>query len=240
MLVAGVALKLLTGAATFGLTEIDKPALQWTAADAILASVQLSQGTNLFQIETGPIEARLAALPAVAAAQVSVSLPHAITITVRERVPILIWQVGDNRFLADSDGVLFAVLDAAAAGDAHVPTVVDRRAGSPGLIVAGSTLSSDDLDAATRLAALVPADVGTTAPALHVWLDDTAGYTITAGAGTWTAVFGFYNPSVRPTDLIPGQVRLLRSLLADRESLVARIYLAGERSGTYVPRATPK
>ncbi len=240
MLVAGVALKLLTGAATFGLTEIDKPTLQWTAADTILANVQVPQGTNLFQIETGPIEARLAALPAVAAAYVTVSLPHAITITIRERVPILIWQVGDNRFLADSGGVLFAAVDAVGAGDAHVPTVVDRRAGSAGLIVAGSTLSSDDLDAATRLAALVPADVGSAAPALHVWLDDTDGYTITAGAGTWTAVFGFYNPSVRPTDLIPAQVRLLQSLLFDRESSVARIYVAGDKSGTYLPRATPR
>jgi hypothetical protein len=240
MLIAGVGLKLLTGAATFGLTEIDRPTLQWTAAEAVLASLQVPEGTNLFQIEISPIEARLAALPAVAAAHVSVSLPHALTITISERVPILVWQVGDSRYLADRAGVLFVAVDAATAATAHVPTVVDRRAASPSTVVLGSTLDGVDFDAATRLGGLVPGDVGSAAAALHVWVDDTDGFTMTAGAGTWTAVFGFYSPSVRSPDLIAGQVQLLRSLLADRESSVAKIYLAGDRSGTYIPRATPK
>ena len=33
----------------------------------------------------------------------------------------------------------------------------------------------------------------------------------------WNAIFGFYTPTLRTTDLVPGQVRLLRSLLADDE-----------------------
>jgi hypothetical protein len=40
--------------------------------------------------------------------------------------------------------------------------------------------------------------------------------------------------------MIPGQVRLLRSLLAGREPEVRRIILASETSGTYVPRSTPR
>ena len=240
MLVAGVGLKLLTGTATFGLSEIDRPALKWTAADAVLASVQVPDGTNLFQVQTAPIEARLAALPAVASARVSVSLPHALAITITERVPILVWQVGDNRYLADSAGVLFATVDAATASTAEVPTVVDLRVASRGSVAMGATLDPVDFDAATRLGSIVPADVGSAAAGLHVWVDDTDGFTMTAGAGTWTAVFGFYSPSVRSPDLIAGQVRLLKSLLADREASVARIYLAGDRSGTYLPKATPR
>jgi POTRA domain, FtsQ-type len=240
MLVAGVGLRLLTGAAAFGLTEIDRPTLRWTIPDAVLAAVQVPTGTNLFHIETAPIEARLAALPGVAAARVSVSLPHALSITIEERIPILVWQVGNGDFLVDRDGVLFAAVDAAAAAAAHLPTVVDGRVASPSLMVVGATLSPVDLDAAARLGALVPAALGSAAAALHVRVDDAAGYTVTGGPGTWTAVFGFYNPSVRSTDLIPGQVSLLRSLLADRESSVTRVYLAGDRSGTYVPKATPK
>jgi POTRA domain, FtsQ-type len=240
MLVAGVGLKLLTGAAAFGLTEIDHPTLTWTAADTVLASVQVPTGTNLFQIETAPIEARLAALPAVAVARVSVSLPNALTITIRERVPILAWQIGDGDYLVDDAGVLFAAVDATAASAARIPIVVDRRAASPGGLILGATLDPVDFDAASRLGGIVPADVGSAAATLHVWIDDADGFTMNAGAGTWTAVFGFYSPSVRSTDLIPGQVRLLRSLLADRESSVARIYLASDRSGTYVPKPTPK
>ena len=56
----------------------------------------------------------------------------------------------------------------------------------------------------------------------------------------WSAVFGFYTPSLRTTELIPGQVRLLRSLLVGREQLVDRVILASETDGTYTPRATPK
>jgi hypothetical protein len=240
MLVAGVGLKLLTGAATFGLGEIDRPTLKWTAAEAVLASVQVPEGTNLFQVQTAPIEARLAALPAVASARVFVLLPHALTITITERVPILVWQVGEDRYLADSAGVLFAAADAAMASAAQVPTVVDRRVASQSSVAVGATLDPVDFDAATRLGSIVPADVGSTAAGLHVWVDDTDGFTMNAGAGTWTAVFGFYSTSVRSPDLIAGQVQLLKSLLADREPTVARIYLAGVRSGTYVPRATPK
>ncbi len=45
---------------------------------------------------------------------------------------------------------------------------------------------------------------------------------------------------MRTTELIPGQVRLLRSLLSGREPTVDRVVLASETDGTYVPRATPK
>ena len=51
-------------------------------------------------------------------------------------------------------------------------------------------------------------------------------------------MFGFYTPTLRTTDLIPGQVRLLRSLLYGREAKVGRIILADDRSGTYIPRGS--
>jgi hypothetical protein len=66
------------------------------------------------------------------------------------------------------------------------------------------------------------------------------GFVIRGRPMDWTAVFGFYTPTLRTTELIPGQVRLLRSLLLDREKVVLKIILADDRSATYVPRATPK
>ena len=53
-------------------------------------------------------------------------------------------------------------------------------------------------------------------------------------------MFGFYTPSLRTTELIPGQVRLLRSLLDGREPQVDRVILASDTDGTYVPRTTPQ
>ena len=47
-------------------------------------------------------------------------------------------------------------------------------------------------------------------------------------------------PSLRTTELIPEQVRLLRSLLVGREAQVDKIILASGTDGTYTPRSTPK
>ena len=51
-------------------------------------------------------------------------------------------------------------------------------------------------------------------------------------------MFGFYTPTIRRTELIPGQVRLLASLLAGREETVATVILADDRAGTYTLKAT--
>lgn len=238
MLAAGALLRLLTGTDAFALTAIAPPALHWTSGQAVSASVELPIGTNLFEIQTGPIEERLRALPAVASAHVSVSLPHELTIEIEERTPILAWQAGPTTWLIDASGVLFAAADAAEVSASKVPTVVDARAASETSFALGASLDPADFDAAARLAALVPADVGSVAKALAVRVDDDNGFVVSSGAGSWIAVFGPYSPTLRSTDLIPGQVRLLRSLLAGRESTVAKVLLASDTTGTYLPKPT--
>ena len=71
-------------------------------------------------------------------------------------------------------------------------------------------------------------------------MTDENGFVLTTKPAGWSAVFGFYTPSLRTTELIPGQVRLLRSLLEGREPQVDRVILASDTDGTYVPRTTPK
>ena len=56
---------------------------------------------------------------------------------------------------------------------------------------------------------------------------------------SWQAVFGFYTPSLRTPELVPGQVRLLRSLLIGREPRIDRIILASETDGTYIEKPSP-
>ena len=63
---------------------------------------------------------------------------------------------------------------------------------------------------------------------------------VRSGKDGWSAVFGYYTPSLRTTDIIPEQVRLLRSLLIGREQLVDRVILASGTDGTYIPKPTPK
>ena len=91
-----------------------------------------------------------------------------------------------------------------------------------------------------REAVLVGIDVGSAAERLQVRVTDENGFVVRADPQGWIAIFGFYTPSLRTPELIPGQVRLLRSLLIGREPLIQRIVLASETDGTYVPKPTPR
>ncbi len=211
------------------------------ASSAVVASAApVPQADNVFTLKTGPLAARVVTLPTVASATVTASLPDAIHVTVVEREPILAWSVGTRRLLVDRDGLV--LLDAAAPeapAAAHdlghtLPAIVDARPGSAGL-AAGGHVDPIDLDAATRLASLQPRDVGSKAKALAVAVTDADGWVVSTTGG-WDAVFGFYTATVRPPDLVPPQVRLLRSLLAGREAQVGRVMLASGDAGTYTLR----
>jgi hypothetical protein len=246
---AGAALAMLASAAAiygvaassaFDYARLQVDGLEYTDGAAVEAALARVRGENLFGLSTQPLEADLETLSTVAAAHVHVRLPETLAVTLEERRPVLIWQVGSRRYLADGDGALFTMLGTdPPPGAAGLPVIDDRRAASAGLSV-DRRLDDVDLDAATRLASLVPADVGSSAVSLGVSVTDENGFTLEARPAGWSAVFGFYTPSLRTTELIPGQVRLLHSLLEGREDQVGRVILASETDGTYTPRATPR
>ena len=204
---------------------------------AVESRLGLATGSsNLFLVRADRIAATLRELPTVTDAQVTVQLPDTLRIRLVERQPILAWVVGEQRFLVDREGVLFAVYPAAEPGASKdLPTVVDLRATAAGFAV-GGRLDPVDLDAATRLGSLAPPDVGSGKKSLRVTVDDSNGYTVQAVPGGPLAVFGFYTPSLRTPELIPGQVRLLRSLLTGREETIRKVILASDTSGTFLPR----
>lgn len=228
----------LASTPAFALARTELPTLTWTTNEALKSAVAATDGTNLFRIQTGPIEDRLRLLPGVADAHVSVSLPDTLVVTIEERSAILTWRVGDNLFLVDREGVIFATAAPDAATSATLPTVADSRPESAKLSV-GSALDAVDLDAATRLASLTPSDVGSEADSLVITVTEATGFVIGTLPRSWVAVFGLYTPSIRTPAMIPGQVRLLRSLLADREGSVAKVILADENAGTLILKASP-
>ena len=240
MLASGFLYTLVTGPTAFGLGRTDLPNLTWTDPAAVTAKLAIPAGSNVFRLETAPLEAALRSLPAVADAAVSIALPDAaLEVHIQERVPVLAWQVEDQRFIADASGSIFAIVDRSAKLPAGVAVVDDRRRGAGEDLRIGGSLDPIDLDVATRLGSLTPADVGSTASSLKLVVTTEDGFLISAPGG-WLAVFGFYSPATRSTDMIPGQVRLLRSLLAGRESTVRRVILASATDGTYIPRETPR
>ncbi|HTK44533.1 MAG TPA: FtsQ-type POTRA domain-containing protein [Patescibacteria group bacterium] len=240
MLASGFLYTLVTGPTAFGLTRTELPNLTWTDEAAVAAKLDVPAGSNIFRLDTAPLEAAIRTLPGVADAGVSVTLPDAaLIVRIDERVPVLAWQVGTRRFIADASGAIFAIVDAGVDLPAGVAVVDDRRQDADAALWIGAHLDSVDLDVATRLGSLTPADVGSAAPRLRVVVTDDDGFELVA-AGGWLAVFGFYSPSTRSTDMVPGQVRLLRSLLAGREDSVRRVILASDTDGTYISRETPR
>jgi POTRA domain, FtsQ-type len=194
---------------------------------------------NLFGIVTDPLEERLLTIPAVAGAEISIGLPDTVRVRIDERDPILVWRHGEARWFVDGTGLLFAeVPETPPEGTADLPVISDDRAASA-LLRVGSTIDPVDLDAATRLASLTPAQVGSGAAGLSVGVTDENGFVLGSVPKSWVAVFGFYGLSLRTTDMIPGQVQLLGSLLGQAgEPAVALVILSTEREGTYIPKAS--
>lgn len=226
----------LTTVPALAITRIDVSPLSWTDRDAVIQRLGVEPGINAFQLSTDQLAERIEAIPSVAGARVEVRLPDTLAVTVTEREPILAWQVGDATYLVDREGMLFALASSAPGTLATLPTIVDGRAGSRAVLAIGTKLDPTDLDAATRLASLKPADVGSQADGLTVRITDADGFIITTTPASWIAVFGPYSPVLRSPALIPGQVRLLRSMLFGQEARLLRIVLADETHGTVVPR----
>jgi POTRA domain, FtsQ-type len=253
LIASGLALYGLSASPAFGYRRMDIVGASSTSVSTIRSELAVDAGVNLFRLSTDGMADRLAALPTVAGASIEIQLPDTLRVRLIERQPVLVWQVGDRRLLVDATGVAFAE----ATDTSGLPVIDDRRVpvglpddrrgddasqgpvALPPSLAVGDTIDPIDFDAATRLGSLRPADVGSGSAGLHVSIDDDHGFSVDTGTDGWSAVFGFYTPTIRKAELIPGQVRLLRSLLAGREETIATIVLADDREGTFTPKASP-
>jgi cell division septal protein FtsQ len=239
MLVSSAAVYGVSQATTFEYADEVVEGATFTEQAAIVDALEPARGANLFTLVTRPFEDQVRKIPTVRGADVSVRLPSTLVVRIRERTAILVWRIGARRYLVDNDGLAFAKVGEEPTPDtAALPVIEDRRAAMVDLVV-GSTLDRVDLDAATRLGSLKPADVGSAAEALQVFISDANGFTIRTRPASWQAVFGFYTPTLRTPELVPGQVVLLRSLLIGREPLLDKVILASETDGTYTVKPSP-
>ena len=210
--------------------------------EAVIAAANIPIGSSLLGVNLRAAEEAVAALPLVTSVRVSAGLPDGIQIRVREKSLLLRWQIGDRVYAVSESGELLgeaATLDlapSAAAALAAAPLLFDDRTSSP-LPTVGQ-LTATELDVATRLASLTPEDLGTAATTLTLRLLSDFGFVVEATGPSveWNAIFGIYSATIRPTNMIPGQVRLLRSLLAGRESRIGWVILADDQAGTYTAK----
>jgi hypothetical protein len=207
--------------------------------EAVIAAANIPIGSSLLGVNLREAEEAVAALPLVDSVRVNAGLPDGIQIRVREKTLLLRWQIGDRVYAITEQGELLgettslSLAPTAEAALAAAPLLYDDRVPSP-LPTAGQ-LTATELDVVTRIASLTPEDLGTAATTLTLRLLSDFGFVIEAAgpAIEWNAVFGIYSATIRPTSMIPGQVRLLRSLLAGRETGIGWVILADDQAGTY-------
>ncbi|MET1232467.1 MAG: FtsQ-type POTRA domain-containing protein [Candidatus Limnocylindrales bacterium] len=215
----------------------------FTGEATVLAAIGLDGDArpNLFTLDTSRLAANLLALPAIDAdrpdaASVRVALPDRLVVEVQERVPILVWQVGDRGLLVDVHGVVVSELSAGATSD--LPAISDERPASAELGV-GDRIGETDLEVARRIAALTPAFLGSTSESLETVITEKEGFVLHARPKSWRAVFGIYSPTLRGPDLVETQAQCLSSVLFGQEASISIVYLFpdGGRCGTFLPRS---
>ena len=213
--------------------------LVYTDEQQLMAAIGLDDDArpNVFRLKPAHMAEMLRGLPSVASADVEVSLPDEVEVTVHEREPLLIWRTSNGPFLVDATGALLAVAPA----DSALPIVDDQRSTASNL-AAGDRLDEVDVAAARLLLTITPADVGSPVTATGVYVNDADGWYMTANQPYWRAIFGFYTANqLRPEARVPRQRQCLASLLAERQGRPTLVYLAveGDRCGTYRDEPTP-
>jgi cell division septal protein FtsQ len=113
---------------TFRVQQVN---VEGTQNPLLVQSIQQmgAQNQNIFLLDTQALTSRIDALPAVASVDVEKQLPDHLTVTVMERVPVLLWQTKQGTYSVDKSGVVIAPATGTA-GAAHLPTVVDMRTGT--------------------------------------------------------------------------------------------------------------
>ncbi len=150
-----------------------------------------AMGKSIFTLDTGDVARLVADHPAVASADVRAELPDTIVVQVRERLPEVVWQTGDQTVLVDDHGRVIASGD-----DKSLPRVIQTSGTAPS---PGERVPADIVQAATYLTQ----ELGTSLTALGY--DSTSGLIAQLDSGR-TVVLG-------SGDRIPLKLSVLSSAL---------------------------
>ncbi|HZS19691.1 MAG TPA: FtsQ-type POTRA domain-containing protein [Pseudonocardiaceae bacterium] len=128
-LVGGLAWVLLASS-LFDARAVQVVGVQELPTDVVRTVAAVPLGTPMLRLDTGAIEARVAALPRVASAQVRCSLDGTVQIAVTERTPVAVVRRGSAVHLIDATGTDYADVSNAPPGlpELQVPKVGPRDA----------------------------------------------------------------------------------------------------------------
>jgi len=91
---------------------------------------------NIFLLKTGPIQQQLIdANPEFLSIKIFKGIPSTLRIVFEERIPKIIWKVGDQQYLVDDQGIAYKKLE----NPEILPQIIDIKAISMGLLTQVST-----------------------------------------------------------------------------------------------------
>jgi hypothetical protein len=159
------------------------------------------QGQNIFLVDTAALAARIEMLPLVASASLEKQWPDQLTVTVAERVGVLLWQTKQGTYGVDRQGMAIAAASETAGAD-QLMTVVDMRDRQVGVsgqpIGPGVRLNQADVAFALQVFAQLPRVTGINDFILRYDAADVAategsGSYVVEGPGGWVAYLGDAN-----------------------------------------------
>ena len=106
MLLSAFAIYGVAASPAFEFDELRIEGATYTDPDAVQGIIEQARGENLFRLSTAPLAASLRQLPTVADARIGLGLPGTVTVMLQERQPVLVWNVGSQRYLVDRDGLI--------------------------------------------------------------------------------------------------------------------------------------
>jgi POTRA domain, FtsQ-type len=100
-------------APSFAAKTLEIHGATFTSPEIIRSILGMDGSPNTFRIETDRAAEKMVRLPAIQSASVVAKLPSTVVVTIVERVPRLVWAIGENRYVVDQDGLLFGLVDSA-------------------------------------------------------------------------------------------------------------------------------
>ncbi len=180
------------------------------------------QGQNIFLVNVQGLTAKVDAYPLVSSTVISKNWPNQLTVTVIERVPVLLWQTQHGTYSVDSQGVVIAPASETV-GAEHLMTVVDT--GSKGQVLhPGTRLSQGDIVFAVNVFNHLPRIAGITTFTLRYDVTPEGSSYVVQSPDGWLAYLGSAQDS-NPLDNRLIELQQIVSLAQQQQLTLATVDL---------------
>ncbi len=206
--------------------RIEQVSVEGTHNSALIQNIQRMgmQGQNIFIVNVNSLLERVDAYPLVSSSSISKNWPNRLTVTVVERVPVLLWQTRQGTYSVDGQGVVIAPASETVGAD-HLMTVVDTRNDGKGQVLKpGVHLSQADIVFAVDVFNHLPRVAGITTFKLRYDATASRASYVVESPGGWLAYLGSADDT-NPLDNRLTELQQIVSLTQQQQLTLATIDL---------------